>query len=548
MERFIVKMHKYIAVDKALYVIIILFISCSVSSFCQRLKPIEKRMRFHAPELLFNAGDTISFFPFNDDYKGNYTKGYTCFYDIKSMDSGFKPKYRFKVDDNKMTPLDEIENNSFYVKSINTRDFNKKNKLYYSAILERISDRAEVCFAFPAGMKNEPQESVLHSWIKFHNESSYNVYGKNCLVIPFHSKHLVDEMKRLEGRIIYLSKKYDIDAEDYLLLSSGNAEGQTKHLNSLEIGHEFVAGKVIYIGTSNALIYSHLFLPIYDIQDSMRYYIPVTHFVGNCKSEVVMREKEENLFTKHFTDKENSLSYAKQRVADLDTLIGKTYYFRYNYDYDKNKSYYNVETRCLDEKRSLYDLKYGYYKCVGLEWLHTSSWTESVYAYYAVLEDSAGIRFQFPATSIRVKYGDREYPGHKDLKTFTDIFIPKAKQDDFLKRKAAEKAEVEEKIAKYEAKYHDKSLAIALAVGSCTEERYLMLRKKYGAKKAALMARKNYSIGWSYDEVRESIGNEYFECVHTYENRLGYYERYQLRRYEPSFLTFKNGILISISN
>lgn len=397
-------------------------------------------------------------------------------------------------------------------------------------------------------MKKEPQESVLHSWIKHHAESSFSMFGKDCLVIPYLTKHLLDEMKNLEGRIIYLSKKYDKDEEDYLLLQFANTEGRVKHLSSTSVGHEFIAGKVTYLQTSNALIYSHLYIPIRDLEDSVTYNIPVTHFVGNCKSEVVMREKEENMFTKHFTDKEKSLSKARERVAELDTLIGKTYYFGYNYDYDTNRSDYKVETLCLDDNRSRYNLTYGYYKCVGLEWLHTSSWTESVYAYYAILEDSVGTRFQFPARSMRVKFGNRDYPDHRDLKGFTDIFIPKAKQDNFLRRKAAEEAEVDAMIAKYEAKYKDKGLAIALAVGSCKEERYLQLRKKYGAKKAALMARKLYEIGWSYEEVKESIGNDYFVCVHTYENQLGYYERYQHRKYEPTFLTFRNGTLISISD
>ncbi len=114
-------------------------------------------------EYIFSVGDTIKFFPVNPNYSGEYSTDYPCFYDMECLESGVKPKYRFAKNKKKLTPTEEIEGSYFYVKNICGYEFKKNNNLFFGAILERLSDQAQMCIAIPADMKKEPKESILHS-------------------------------------------------------------------------------------------------------------------------------------------------------------------------------------------------------------------------------------------------------------------------------------------------------------------------------------------------------------------------------------------------
>lgn len=128
----------------------------------------------------------------------------------------------------------------------------------------------------------------------------------------------------------------------------------------------------------------------------------------------------------------------------------------------------------------------------------------------------------------------------QDIK-FTKVFELKETYD--AKKQAKADKEKEEKRLK--AKYGE-WLGVALSDGRCTEERYLSLCKKYGKKKAERMARRIYEVGWTYDEFCEAKNPIVkFECVHTYESRYAYYEVYN---YGGSYITFKNSVIVGISD
>ena len=67
-------------------------------------------------------------------------------------------------------------------------------------------------------------------------------------------------------------------------------------------------------------------------------------------------------------------------------------------------------------------------------------------------------------------------------------------------------------------------------------------------QKAGYMANKQFRIGWTYEEVKEAIGDEYFELLNTYENKYSYYEYYQYRKYYPKYVLFENGKVASIND
>jgi hypothetical protein len=119
--------------------------------------------------------------------------------------------------------------------------------------------------------------------------------------------------------------------------------------------------------------------------------------------------------------------------------------------------------------------------------------------------------------------------------------MPKADKEEKDRKEAQEEANKKRLIAKY-----GEDVGFAIWVGKCTEERYAALCKKYGKKKAGWMARRIYDIGWTYNEFCEAKNPIVkFECVHTYENRYAYYEVYN---YGGTYITFKNSVIVSISD
>ena len=491
-------------------------------------------------EYLFTIGDTIRFFPINPDYSGVYDTDYPCFYDIECMESGIKPKYRFAKNKKKLTPKSEIENSYFYVKSICGYEFKKKNGLFFGAILERLSDHAQLCIAIPADIKKEPKESILNSWIV--NEKTGGTLSPKVLssfVIPFMTKQFIDEVNRLEGKTMFLFQNYYRDREEYYMIKFADGESKSNRLSStkdIRLGTEFVFGKMNFISWDTKLLYSQPFLTITKKDDAYMYRIPVTHFAGNCNILYSIRGKIENLPLLHFRDKEKYIAELKEKTPRMDSLIGRTYYFNSNNVYYKNeKEWVDREVTSIEDFQKAYDIKEGFYKCIGFDYFPRLSYLPPFYEYYPIFEDNMGNRFRFPLSFKSNKFGL-----HQEIK-FTELFEPEEKYYARIQAKA-DKEKEEERLKKKYGEW----LGSALSDGRCSEERYLSLCKKYGKKKADWMARRIYDIGWTYKEFQESRNPIVkFECVHTYENKYAYYEVYD---YGGTYITFKNGVIVSKSD
>ena len=494
-------------------------------------------------EYIFNIGDTIKSFPVNPDYSGEYSTDYPCFYDMECLESGVKPKFRFAKNKKKLTPKEEIEGAYFYVKNICGYEFKKNNNLFFGAILERLSDHANMCLAIPADMKKEPKESILHSWnVKEMSAGPFKKVAQSGFVIPFMPKHFIDEVNRLTGDTLIYKKSYSKNDEDYFMLKFANSETKADNLlissksNSVNTGTEFIAGEMSFIPLGTDLVYSQPFLPVTNTSDAYMYRVPVSYFAGNSNILYVIRGKMENILTEHFIEKRAYLTKLKEKSPKMDSLIGRTFYFSPNDVYYKNeKKWVDREVTLIEDLNKPYEIKEGFYKCVGFDYFPRPENMLPFYEYYPIFEDSIGQHFRFP-----MSFKSDKFSVHQSI-NFTKVFELKEIYD----AKIIKKTNKEKEEQRLKSKYGE-WLGSALSDGRCTEERYLSLCKKYGKKKAEWMARRIYDVGWTYKEFLESKNPIVkFECVHTYENKYAYYEIYN---YGGTYLTFKNSVLVSISD
>lgn len=506
--------------------------------YAQSTSSVDRRA-YDKTEYLFTTGDTIMFFPMNPDYKGTYTQGYTCFFNMDCMENGFKPKYRFAVNKEKLTPHSEIDGFFFYVKSINSPSFNNENKLYYSAILERIHDHALICFAYPSSLKKEPKESILHTWTVLDKSEPQFIWGKNSLVIPYIKKIYIDWLNSLEGKPVIMRSNYSKTDEELFLVELANGESKTKMLNTIGTRREFSVRRFHFLSLGNELYYSHPYVTIYDSIDSQVYSIPASHFVGNCNNRYVIRGEFKNLFGKHFARADILLARLRNESPKRDSLIGKVFFFdKNNYYYKQEDKWIDIETSFLDRNNRQYSLTNGYYKCVGFDFFRKPASYLDYYSQYVIFEDSLGQQFKFPTTISHKTI----YSSHEKI-DFTKIFeLKEAKEErerqEFLK---------EENEKRLNAKYGP-YLCYVITSGQCTEARYIELLKKYGKRKAEDMAGGKINVGWTFSEVLESVGKKYFECVYSHKNRYDYWEVYQYRKYSPSYVTFRNNVVVSIDD
>lgn len=490
-------------------------------------------------EYLFHVGDTIMFFPINPDYSGDYTTDYPCFYDIKCLESGIKSKYRFAANKQKLTPKSEIENTYFYVKKICDIDFNKKNKLAYSAILERVNDHIQICMALPSDLTKD-KESILNSWLVI--PETYGIYRtvRASIVIPYLEKWFIDSIKNLEGKTLIFKQYYDRGQEDYGMLKFANGEIKSNRLvdfytPNVKVSTDLVAGKMDFISWENKLVYSQPYLSITNPADAYMYRIPVTHYAGNSNKLYVIKGEIENLVSRHFVEKENYLASLKEKGPRMDSLIGRIYYFDTNeYHYKEVRDNINRKIKPVDSLDELYTLTDGYYKCVGFDYF-PDKYSSNFYTYCVIFEDEKGKRFTFPASYYYKKYGTS-----KNIK-FTSVFMSKENKESEDRKKAKDESNKKRLITKY-----GEDVGYAIWVGKCTEERYYTLCKKYGKKKAGWMASRIYDIGWTYKEFMEARNPHVkLECIHTYEDKYAYYEVYD---YGGTYITFKNGVIVSKSD
>lgn len=478
------------------------------------------------------VGDTVAFYPLNNYYKGNVIQAYSCFYNYECIKKGFKDKFRFKSNANGYTPISEISDVYMRVEQV-LPSYEYKKAKYFVVSFTRIVDGEQIILAIPYSMKGVPANAIERYWL--HNE--YLPFFS----IPFYTKAFLTHFKQMVNEEVVFYRKYNTDTELYDMLEFANKSNDVGNLNVYR-GKKYTILNLGFLSTSSSLIYPNLYCTIQDTEKKV-YYVPITYFVGNAKLDYLMSKKMENLFEDHFKRTivlENKIkSFTSQseegklikkfsgKEVSLSWIELRTSMFR-DYGYEIRKT--------IDDKP--YSIRNGNYKCLGFQYKIPYIETNRDFELYALLEDSMGVRFLFPA----IKFNN----GIIDC-NFDDIFVLKSEADEYEKKLKSEIDDLEEKV-KYYTKKYDERAANGIVYNGCTEEKYITLRKKYGAQKAGYMANKQFKIGWTYEEVKEAVNGGYFELLNTYENKYSYYEYYQYRKYYPKYVLFENGKVVSINN
>lgn len=476
-------------------------------------------------------GDTIAFYPLNNYYKGNATQGYSCFYTSECINKGFKDKYRLTPNGYGFTPSSEISESYMRVSQVIPSYIYKKEK-YFVVSFTRLADGKQIILAIPHSMKGVPTNAIEQSWL--HNEHG------SILCIPFYSKSFLTHFKQMINEEVVFYGHYNTDTELYDMLEFANKRDKVVNLNSYH-GKKYTITNVEFISISTSLIYPNLYCTIQDT-DKNTYYVPITYFVGNAKSDYLMSTKMENLFDGHFK-RSIELENAVQNISPESKegkLISKFSGQDVHYDAIielclSSSGNYKYEIRDITTN-NMYPIKTGNYKCLGFQYRVPYTKSNRNFELYAVIEDSKGIQFLFPANN----FGNIDH-------SFGDFFELKSENEERERKERTQADEFAKKEEFYTKKYGWRA-AHGIMYDDCTEERYIKLRKKYGAEKAGYMASKQIRIGWTYEEVNEAVNGEYFELLNTYENKYSYYEYYQYRKYHPKYVLFENGKVVSIND
>ena len=494
-------------------------------------------------------GETFFFYPVASSIRDSID-GFDCIYSTelayKKGKIKIKPSFRFKVDEKGYTPLSEIEGHRFTMISsiVENKDEKRVEKKTYVCFLKR-EDGLELFFRIPYVRRTEDNKLTQAMTLYFNS-----TYGKRLLKInmpccPVKTYNEITEY--FTGEKITTYSRTGEKITTYMHKSSGFdkacalIEKQTTFLGGFipqnlfsKQGHDLFCDS---IGFRDVTSYVFKQPVAYCKYGERNVVLPIFEFrgVGNCSygdGFSILNHFERRTYVY------NHLMEGKNFNSKILSLPGK----RLRYDgteYAQLDYNQREQIRYLKEDKQYFLKAQRAYLCERLD--ITNEFCANL-ELCAVMKDSLGNEFQIPLFLIDLMDNQNSFTHHKF--ELEEEYI--ARQKTWQEEKAAEDAAFNAKIAQYKTQYKDNDLAFSLAIGKCTEERYLNLRKKYGVRKAGLMARGLYEIGWSYNEVKESIGDAYFECVHTYENRYGYYERYQHREYAPSYLLFENGRLISI--
>lgn len=337
------------------------------------------------------VGDTIAFYPLNNYYKGNVIQAYSCFYNYECIKKGFKDKFRFKSNANGYTPISEISDVYMRVEQV-LPSYEYKKAKYFVVSFTRIVDGEQIILAIPYSMKGVPANAIERYWL--HNE--YLPFFS----IPFYTKAFLTHFKQMVNEEVVFYRKYNTDTELYDMLEFANKSNDVGNLNVYR-GKKYTILNLGFLSTSSSLIYPNLYCTIQDTEKKV-YYVPITYFVGNAKLDYLMSKKMENLFEDHFKrtivleNKIKSFTSESEEGKLIKKFSGKevslswielrTSMFR-DYGYEIRKT--------IDDKP--YSIRNGNYKCLGFQYKIPYIETNRDFELYALLEDSMGVRFLFPA-------------------------------------------------------------------------------------------------------------------------------------------------------
>ena len=509
-------------------------------------------------------GENIKFYPLNESNSITH-EGYDCFYSFEQVTSkgyyNFRPKFRFKRNDLKMTPAHEIENYSFYVEKQET--ILKSGKEYLLLFLTRKEDGERVVLKIPKFF-DEKSNSITQSFTKYKIYLFSNKKHFSNIVLPYINEDTLYSIKKKYTKkdLVYGLRGYNKLEYDIWKKRSGDFEDLSEVINAsfckYEYNKPYQCLELDFLNLSDDLIYQQL-CALVQTPNGGKIKIPITYLVGNTELYDKRADGAYYFLPDFFYEKEEFLQkeFKTHKCEDVvRKFLGKEVYYGLNkmYQYENGdlKKSNALENRIL-KTNELYTLKEGFYQCVRFDVLQRAVYNSSYFP-FAILKDSAGIEFRVPVTEL-------DFPGNYgsgrtlENEKFEEYFVLSELVDSIVQKRAEikrlEELAAKERKSSLEKKY-GKTYANFLYDHSDTViKRFDSLAKKYGKANAKLIIEGRVRLGWTREMCRESWGSP--DDINTMTGSWGVHEQWV---YEYSFsdsysmycLYFENGILTSIQD
>ena len=513
-------------------------------------------------------GESIIFYPLNEN-NDLAQDGYDCFYSFKQVVAKgaykFRPKYRFRRNEQNMTPPFEIERYSFLVEKQET--ILKSGKEYLLLFLTRQEDGERIILRIPKFF-DEKSNAITQSFTKYKMYLFSNKKHFSNIVLPYINVDTLQSIKRQYANkdIIYGSRGYgktgdnnnlwDKRLEDLKRLST-IINGDFKRF---EYDKPYKGVELFFLNLSDDLIYTQL-CALAQTPNGGKIKIPITYLVGNTELYDKRADGAYYFLPDFFYEKGEYLQkeFKIHKCEDVvRKYIDKEVYYgldkTYQYKSEHSKKFNALENRIL-KTNELYTLNQGTYKCVGFDILRRADEDyKSSFVPFAILKDSTGVVFRVPVTELNFS---KNYGYGVSIKNekFEEYFVLSELVDSIV-QKRAEIKRLEELAAKerknsLEKKY-GKTYANFLYDHSDTViKRFDSLAKKYGKANAKLIIEGRVRLGWTREMCRESWGSP--DDINTMTGSWGVHEQWV---YEYSFsdsysmycLYFENGILTTIQD
>ena len=488
-----------------------------------------------------NKGSVVMFYPVSDEVR-QMIEGYDCIYSTNEAYINGKiinkPKFRFKKNENDITPLNELEDHTFRIIDYVVENKDAKN----------LEKKSFICF-----MQREDGE-LLFLRIPFIAKQNDNILTKSFIVqyklnIPCCDVEAYKYIKTdfLHQEIVNYPEVKRPFSVDNQVLDKKDKELFLKHIE--------------YIGSELPEYFGKRYGTVMQCDDilfqNINGYVfkqPVCRFIYNKKQASLpmfdLRGAGTSSYGSNYTilqffsNKEKLLSEEMKKLNKRElSIVGDTLYYAKELEakYD-HRSF--SDAMCIQYRNSEghYNVKSNIpYKCVGIDLANQFSKDYSCPSLYAILSDPSGTKIQVP---LRILAFKEEY---KYGEMFRIASEEKTRNEARIKQNEKEQKELDEKIAKYSTKY-GKEGAKVIAKGYCTEEDYAHWKKQYGERTAIMIAEGLYDVGFPKSAFYVAIKKDYIKLIASYNDQSGSYEVIQHREFNPKYVTFRNGKIISITD
>lgn len=527
----------------------------------------------HSQHRIPNIGENIQFCPVVKEQRKIHT-GYDCFYAenlvSKNGSYKFRKKFRFKIGDDKLTPLKEIEDYTFNVRDIQEISVMDFREMLIFLTRNEDGEKIIMRLKLDSSKGNNFLSNAMFEYKKVYNGWGY-VYDIDRINLSYINSDSLSIHKELHEhqRVVY-HPSYSSNPQDKIETSFNDIVeiiNQEKHFFYKEASYDVtsIEFREPFKGALTCVPCAALRTITGKIV-----YIPLCYF--NKKTAQNTYVLPQLFITEEAFNKKELAKYDLQPL--IDEYMGKNVYYglENTLTYEKQET---VKITSSENRNEPYNLTEGHYKSIDfvvnpdIEKGLLARETVKKYP-YAILEDSLGTRF-------KVRINDEDYNDDKK-NSFEKYFTHANIVDSIIAERERIKLEnalrqikrlidlkeefgdetgfllfgcSDEEVVRFRSlkKEFGEQYGLFLIKRSDDEvNRFRRLKKKYGALNAAGMLENNYRIGWTEEMVIESLG--YPDKVNRSVGSWGVHEQwiYRYKYSDDTYLYFENGILKSFQN